>query len=102
MFWCRDAPILDGEQVESGTFGKGAVGIFQDHCLCAFVVGVIEAGDEIEPVIVLDRRIDRGRGNTHYVRNRGMQTALHLVAIGDRSKGDGKGDKAIDRVEGHG
>ena len=94
----RQPAVLDREDVEARAFGDIAVEVEDQRGLGAAVVGVVEAAHQIEPVIVLDRRVDRRRRNAHAVADGHVQPALHLLGVGDRAERNGKGHEAVDRL----
>ena len=49
-------------------------------------------------MIVLDRRVDRGRRDADAVADRHVEAALTLLGIGDRAEGHGEGHEAVDGV----
>ena len=54
----QHAAVLDHEDVEARAFGHVAVGIGDAARVAAPVVGVEERLHEVEPMVVLDRRVD--------------------------------------------
>ena len=54
-----DGAVVYGEYVEAGSFDDVVLGIDQDHRLPTALVGFEKPDLEVEPVVVLDGRVDR-------------------------------------------
>src|SRR5690606_41393571 len=95
-----ESAFLADEHVEARTFRDIAVRIQKQRGFAAAVIGLEQTLDKVQPMIVLDMRIDRTWRNAHPVADRHMQAPLELFGIGDGTERNSERSEPIDRVAG--
>ena len=86
---------MASEDIESRTLGQVAPGIDQDRGVGAMIVGFEQRHHHVEPVIVLDRRVDRLGRDALLLADQQVQSLGPQFVIGNPDEGHHEGDKPV-------
>jgi hypothetical protein len=92
---CRRPLAEDREDVEARAFGHVAAAVGQHHRLAAAFIGLEQAHHEVQPVVVLDARVDAAGGDARRRADDQVDAAALLVGVGNPHEGHREGHEGV-------